>query len=137
MLFPSKVKFRKQHKGRARNKRIATDKIDLAFGEFGIKGIEPAWITSRQIEAARKSITHFLKKGGKLWIRVFPDKSVTTKGNEVPMGGGKGAPDHYVAVIKPGTIMFEIDGVKEEDAREAFRLAGSKLPMATKFVKRS
>lgn len=137
MLFPSKVKYRKQHRRRGSNLIVASDKIAVNFGEFGLRAVEPGLITARQIEAARRAITHFLQKKGKLWIRLFPDQSVTTKGNEVPMGGGKGAVDHYVAPTRPGTIMFEVDGIAESEAREAFRLAGSKLPVKTKFVKRT
>ncbi|MBI4457747.1 50S ribosomal protein L16 [Candidatus Uhrbacteria bacterium] len=134
MLIPSKVKHRKLHKGRARGKRIATDKVDVSFGSFGLKALESAWVTSRQIEACRRAMTRYLKRGGKIWIRIFPDKSVTTKGNEVPMGGGKGGVDHYVAIVRPGTVVFEMDGVAEDVAREAMRLAAYKLPMKTRFV---
>jgi len=133
--MPKKVKHRKWHKGRARNKRKATSKLNVDFGEFGIKTTDYAWITSRQIESARRAITHFTKRGGKVWIRIFPDKPVTKKGSEVPMGKGKGAVDHYVVVVKPGMVLFEIAGVTEEQAQEAFRLAGHKLPVKTKFVK--
>ncbi len=137
MLFPRKVKYRKQHRRRGSNLIVASDKVDINFGEFGLRTIEPGLITARQIEASRRAITHFLQKKGKLWIRLFPDQAVTAKGNEVPMGGGKGAVDHFVAPVRPGTIMFEVDGIPENEAREAFRLAGSKLPVKTKFVKRS
>jgi large subunit ribosomal protein L16 len=136
MLIPKKVKHRKWHKGRARNKRMATDKIDLSFGSFGLKATTSSWVNSRQIEAARRTIIHHFKRGGKLWIRIFPDRPVTTKGAEMPMGKGKGAVDHYVSVVKPGMIMFEVDGITEEVAREACRLAGHKLPVRTKFVKK-
>lgn len=134
MLIPKKVKHRKWHKGRARGKRVATDKIKVSFGAFGIKALSSAWVTSRQIEAARRAIIHYLKRGGKVWIRVFPDKPVTTKGSEMPMGKGKGAVDHYVTIVKPGMVLFEIDGVTEELAKEACRRAGHKLPVKTKFV---
>src|SRR5258706_15799761 len=113
MLMPKKVKHRKMHKGRGRGKRIATTKTRLAFGAYGLKAVTEAWVTSRQIEAARRAITRSIKRGGKIWIRIFPDKSITTKGAEMPMGKGKGAVDHYVAVVRPGTIMFEMDGVTE------------------------
>ncbi len=113
--------------------RIASDKILVNYGSFGLKAITGAWITARQIEAARRAITHDLKKGGRLWIRIFPDKSRTAKG-EVRMGGGKGAVDHYVTVVRPGTILFEIDGVTAEKAAEAFKLASYKLPVKTKMV---
>jgi large subunit ribosomal protein L16 len=135
MLIPRKVKHRKWHKkaGNSGGKK-ATRKIKLAFGNFGLKSLESNWITSRQIESARRTITHFIKRGGKIWIRIFPDKPRTTKGAETPMGKGKGAVDHYVAPVKPGTIMFEMDGVSEDVAKEALRLAGHKLPVKCKFV---
>lgn len=134
MLMPKKVKHRKWHKGRNRGEGIATTNTGLVFGSFGIKSMGHGWITSRQIEAARRAITHYVKRGGKLWIRIFPDKPVTKKGAEVPMGGGKGAPEYFVAVVKPGTIIFEIEGIDQEKAKEAMRLAGHKLPVRTKFV---
>ena len=134
MLLPKKVLHRKWHKGRRRNKGVATRANSVAFGSFGLKSQGYAWVTSRQIEATRRVLTRYVRKVGKIWIRVFPDKPVTKKGNEVPMGGGKGAPDHYVAVIKPGTVLFEMDGLSEEMAREAIKLAGYKLPVKTKFV---
>ena len=136
MLMPKKVKHRKLHKGRRRSKGVANRGTEFAFGSFGLKAMASKWMTSRQIEAARRAIIKYLRKGGKLWIRVFPAKAVTRKGTEVPMGGGKGAVDHYVVVIKPGRILFELEGIKEEDAREAFRKAGDKLPIKTKFIKR-
>lgn len=136
MFMPKKVKHRKQHKGRARGKRIASQKIALAFGEFGLKALSEAWITSRQLEAARRAMTHFVKRGGKIWIRVFPDRAVTIKGSEVPMGGGKGAPDHFVAVVRPGTVLFEIGGIPKADAVEAMRLASHKLGAQTKIIER-
>lgn len=134
MLIPKKVKHRKWHKGRSRTRTTETRGLDLAFGSFGIQALEPVWINSRQIEAARKSITHFTKRGGKIWIRVFPDKPVTKMPPEVTLGGGKGNVDHYVFPVKPGRMLFEIDGVKEEVAREAFRRAGHKLPVKTRIV---
>ncbi|MBZ9571856.1 50S ribosomal protein L16 [Patescibacteria group bacterium] len=134
MLIPRKVKHRKWMKGRSRG--IETRGAELAFGAFGLKSLETRWISSRQIEAARRAIIRYLKKGGKLWIRIFPHKPVTRKGTEVPMGGGKGSVDHYVFPIKPGRIIFEIDGITEEEAKEAFRKASDKLPVKTKFIKR-
>ncbi|MBU4204586.1 50S ribosomal protein L16 [Patescibacteria group bacterium] len=116
---------------------MITRATELNFGSFGLKSMDTKWITARQIEAARRVIIRYLKKGGKLWIRIFPDKPVTFKGNEVPMGGGKGGVDHYVYPIKPGRIIFELDGVKEEIAREAFKMAGGKLPIKTKFIKKA
>ncbi len=134
MLIPKKVKHRKWHKGRARNIRHATDKIDLAFGPYGLKAMTPAWITSQQIEAARRVLSRYIKRGGKIWIRVFPDKPITQKGNETPMGSGKGAVDHYVAVIKPGTIMFEMDGIPAASAKQALESAGYKLGTVCKYI---
>lgn len=136
MLMPKKVKYRKWHKGRRRNKGLASRKIGLAFGDYGLKSLGTCWITARQIEAARRTIIHHLGSEGKMWIRIFPDKPVTTKGSEVPMGKGKGEVDHYVTPVKPGMILFEITGVKEEIAKESFRLASHKLPIKTKFAKR-
>ncbi len=132
MLIPRKVKHRKWHKGRMKGK--ASSKTKLDFGSYGLKSWSTAWVTSRQIEAARRAMTRFVQKGGKIWIRIFPDKPVTTHGSEVPMGGGKGSVDHYVVVVKPGMVMFEIDGVSEEMAKEAMRLASHKLPVKTKFI---
>jgi large subunit ribosomal protein L16 len=134
MLMPSKVKFRKMHKGRGLNKRQATTKLDVSFGSYGLKALDGAWVTSRQIEAARRAMTRYIKRGGKVWIRIFPDKPITFHGNENTMGGGKGAVDHYVAIVRPGTVMFEMDGVTESIAREALRLAGHKLPLRARFV---
>ncbi|MBI4276631.1 50S ribosomal protein L16 [Candidatus Uhrbacteria bacterium] len=134
MLIPKKVKYRKQHK--LPQKGNATRKIALAFGSYGLKAMNDAWITSRQIEAARRAITHSLKRGGKLWIRIFPDKSVSLKGAEVPMGGGKGGVDHYVAIIRPGTILFELDGITRDIAREALTRAAYKLPVKTRIVEK-
>lgn len=134
MLMPKRTKHRKSHRGRMKGK--ATRGAQVSFGEFGLQALEPCWLTSRQIEAARRAIVRYVKRGGKLWIRVFPDKPVTAKPAETRMGGGKGNVDHWVAVVKPGRILFEIAGVKEEAAREAMRLASHKLPIKTQFVSR-
>lgn len=134
MLMPKKTKYRKQQRGRM--KGIAKGRAELSFGEYGMKALECAWITARQIEAARVAITRYLKKGGKLWINIFPDKPVTKKPAETRMGKGKGAPEYWVAVVKPGRIIFEIEGVEREKAKEAVRLASAKLPLKTKFVTR-
>ena len=134
MLLPKKVLHRKWHKGRRRHLGVATRADYVAFGECGMKSQEHGWISSRQIEAARRVLTRYVKKGGKIWIRIFPDKPITKKGNETPMGGGKGSPDHYVAVVKPGTVMFEMGGVPEAIAKEAMRFAGHKISVMTKFV---
>ncbi|HQX55065.1 MAG TPA: 50S ribosomal protein L16 [Pyrinomonadaceae bacterium] len=135
MLMPKKVKHRKVMKGRMRGK--ATRGEQISFGDFGLKALEAGWITDRQIEAARIAMTRHVKRGGKIWIRMFPDKPITKKPAETRMGSGKGAPDHWVAVIKPGRVMYEIQGVDEALAREAFRLAAQKLPIKTKFVTRA
>lgn len=132
--MPKKVKHRKWHKGRKRNLGISASRTELNFGSYGLKAMTHAWVTARQIEAARRTLTHYLKRGGKVWIRIFPDKPVTKKGSEVPMGSGKGAPDHFVVVVKPGVIMFEMEGVAVDKAQEAMRLASFKLPMKTKFI---
>jgi large subunit ribosomal protein L16 len=132
MLMPKRVKYRKHHRGRMQGKAIRGSQ--MAFGSYGLKALAPAWITSRQIEAARVAITRHIKRGGKLWIRIFPDKPVTKKPAETRMGKGKGAPEFWVAVVKPGRIMFELEGVSTEIAKEAMRLAGYKLPIRTKFV---
>ncbi|MGQ9674890.1 MAG: 50S ribosomal protein L16 [Chloroflexota bacterium] len=134
MLMPKRVKHRKVHRGRMGGP--ASRGATVAFGEYGLQALEPAWIDSRQIEAARRAITHHVRRGGKVWIRIFPHKSVTAKPAETRMGSGKGAPDHWVAVVKPGRILFEIAGVREEVAREALRLASHKLPIATQVVVR-
>lgn len=134
MLMPKRVKYRKAQRGRMKGR--ATRGNTVAFGEYGLQALEPHWITSRQLEAARRAIVRFVRRGGKLWIRVFPDKPVTAKPAETRMGGGKGALSHWVAVVKPGRILFEIAGVREEVAREAFRLAANKLPIRTQFVSR-
>jgi large subunit ribosomal protein L16 len=132
MLMPKRVKYRKAHRGRMKGR--ATRGITLSFGEYGLQALEPYWITSRQIEAARRAIVRYVKRSGKLWIRIFPDKPVTARAAESRMGGGKGALSHWVAVVKPGRILFEIGGVAEDTAREAFRLASHKLPISTQFV---
>ena len=134
MLMPSKVKFRKQQRGRRTGK--AQKGSTVCFGEYGLKALEDVWMTSRQIEAARIAMTRFIKRGGKIWIRVFPDKPITKKPTEVRMGKGKGAPEAWVAVVKPGRILFEMEGVPVDIAREAMRLAAHKLPIKTKFVQR-
>lgn len=132
--MPKKVKHRKWHRGRIHGS--ATSKINVSFGSFGLKALEARWVTARQIEAARRAMTRFIQRGGKIWIRIFPDKPVTFKGNEIRMGGGKGSVDHYVVVVKPGMVLFEIDGVKDSVAREALRLAAYKLPVKTRIVSR-
>lgn len=134
LLMPKRVKYRKAQRGRMRGKALRG--ASLAFGDYGLKALEPAWITNRQIEAARVSLTRSVKRSGKIWIRIFPDKPVTKKPAETRMGKGKGAPESWVAVVKPGRILYEIEGVTEEAARDAFRLAAQKLPIATKFVSR-
>ncbi|MCX7778985.1 MAG: 50S ribosomal protein L16 [Patescibacteria group bacterium] len=136
MLAPKKTKYHKAQKGRKRKTGQASSRNYLAFGDFGLKTLETAWITDRQIEAARRAISKFIKKGGKIWLRIFPDKPITKKPPEVPMGGGKGSVDHWVAPVKAGTIIFEMTGLKEELAREAFRYASHKLPVKTKFIKK-
>src|SRR3989344_4494123 len=135
MLMPKRVKYRKIMRERGgRSKGVATSKTELAFGSFGLKAQDNSWITSRQIEAARRAMTRSIKKGGKIWIRIFPDKSITLKGSEIRMGGGKGPVDHYVAVVKRGTILFEMDGVDVATAKEAMRLAKYKFPVRTTFI---
>jgi large subunit ribosomal protein L16 len=134
MLMPKKTKYRKSHKGKRGGK--ATRLASVSFGSFGMKSLEARWITSRQIEAARKVLTKYLKKGGKMWIRVFPDKPVTEKGGEIPMGKGKGAVDHYVVVVKPGMVLFEIEGISEAEAKEAIISAAHKLPIKCRFAKK-
>ncbi len=135
MLMPKRVKYRKAQRGRMRGK--AQRGAALAFGEYGLKALEPGWVTNRQIEAARVALTRSLKRGGKIWIRIFPDKPVTKKPAETRMGKGKGNPEGWVAVVKPGRILYEMQGVNEEAAREAFRTAGQKMGIATKFVTRA
>ncbi|MBL1176377.1 50S ribosomal protein L16 [Pantanalinema sp. GBBB05] len=134
MLSPRRTKFRKQQRGRMRG--LATRGSALNFGEFGLQALEPSWITSRQIEASRRAMTRYIRRGGKIWIRIFPDKPVTMRPAETRMGSGKGAPEFWVAVVKPGRVLFEIAGVSEEVAREAIRLASFKLPIKTKFIMR-
>lgn len=134
MLMPKRVKHRKQHRGRRTGKAFRGSKI--TFGQFGLKALEDHWITSRQIEAARIAMTRYIRRGGKIWIRIFPDKPVTQKPAETRMGSGKGSPEFWVAVVKPGRILFEMEGVDEEVAREAMRLAAHKLPIKTRFVVR-
>ena len=134
MLMPKKVKYRKQQRGRMRGKAYRGNTV--AFGDYGLMTLEPKWLTDRQIEAARVAISRKMKRGGKIWIRVFPDKPITKKPQETRMGKGKGAPEGWVAVIKPGRILFEMEGVSEKEAREAMRLASAKLPMKVRFVTR-
>ncbi|OGY90402.1 MAG: 50S ribosomal protein L16 [Candidatus Komeilibacteria bacterium RIFCSPLOWO2_01_FULL_52_15] len=133
MLAPKKVKFRKSQRT-DHIRGVATRMNELSFGQYGLKSLEASWVTSRQIEAARRAMSRFIARGGRIWIRIFPDKSITTKGAEMPMGKGKGAVDHYVAVVKPGTMLFEMSGVTPETAREAMDLASFKLPVKTKFI---
>lgn len=132
MLSPKKTKFRKQHRGRMQGN--ASKGNQIAFGEYGLQTLEPGWLTSRQIEATRRTITRYVKRGGKLWIRIFPDKPVTARPAETRMGSGKGAPEYWVAVIKPGHVLFEISGVSQQVAKEAMKLASYKLPVQTKFI---
>lgn len=134
MLMPKKIKYRKQHRGRMRGKAYRGSEVN--FGQYGLQAVEAALITDRQIEAARVAMTRKIKRAGRVWIRIFPDKPMTSKPAETRMGKGKGSPDHWVAVVKPGRIMYEMEGVPEELAREAFRLASHKLPIKTKFVER-
>ncbi len=133
-LMPKRVKFRKAHRGRM--KGISSRASKISFGEYGLKALAPSWVTSRQIEAARVALTRHLKRGGKVWIRVFPDKPVTAKPAETRMGKGKGSPEYWVAVVKPGRVLFELEGIPEDLAREAMRLAAHKLPLRTKFITR-
>jgi len=132
MMFPRKVKHRKWQKGNSSG--LTKAGAELAFGSFGLKSLETCWLNGRQIEAARRAMTRYVQRGGRIWLRVFPDKPVTKKGTEVPMGGGKGSVEYYVAVIKPGRILFEMDGIDEKTAREALRLAAYKLPVKTRFI---
>ena len=132
MLMPKRVKFRRVQRGRLKGKAMRGN--ELAYGHYGIVALEPAWITSQQIEAARIAMTRYIRRGGNVWIKIFPDKPITEKPAETRMGSGKGSPEYWVAVVKPGRIMFEMDGVSEEVAREAMRLAGHKLPIKTKFI---
>ncbi|OIP24632.1 50S ribosomal protein L16 [bacterium CG2_30_37_16] len=132
MLMPRKSKYRKSHKCEVTGNE--TRGLELSFGQYGLKALEPIWLNSRQIESARRAMTRYIKRGGKIWIRVFPAKPVTKKPQEVRMGGGKGSVDHYVAVIRPGRVLFEMDGISKEVAKEALRLAAHKLPIKTKFI---
>ena len=134
MLMPKRVKRRKQHRGRMKGKALRGNKI--TYGDYAIQALEPAWITANQIEAARVAMTRYIKRGGKVWIKIFPDKPVTQKPAETRMGSGKGSPEFWVAVVKPGRVMFEIAGIPEDMAREAMRLAQHKLPIKTKFITR-
>jgi large subunit ribosomal protein L16 len=134
MLVPKRVKYRKQQRGRRSG--IATRGSTLVFGQYGLKALEAAWITNRQIEAARRAMTRYVKRGGKVWIRIFPDKPITAKPAETRMGKGKGAPEGWVVVVKPGRILYEMEGIPEAEAKEAMRLAAMKLPIATRFVSR-
>ena len=134
MLVPKKVKHRKWQKGRSRWRQVETRGLTLSYGQYGLKALEPAWLNSLQIEAGRKTITNFLKRSGRLWIRVFPDKPITLQAPEKTLGGGKGAVDHYVFPVRPGRIIFEIDGVPKETAVEALRLASYKLPFKSKLI---
>lgn len=135
MLLPKKVKHRKWQKGRSKGRLVETRGVSLAYGSFGLQALEPYWINSRQIEAGRRTITNFVKRGGKIWIRVFPDKPVTKKPPEVTLGGGKGSVDRYVFPVRPGRIIFEMDGITEDVAKRALTLAGHKMPFRTRFVK--
>lgn len=134
MLLPKKVKHRKWHYPRRANAGVATRTNTVAFGSFGLRAVGHGWLTSREIEAVRRVLTRYVKRGGKIWIRIFPDRPITKKGNELPMGGGKGSPDHYVATVKPGTVMFEMDGVPATVAKEALLAATYKLSVKSKFV---
>lgn len=136
MLAPKKLKHRKHQKGRKSNRTFESRGTKISFGSYGLKATSAKWITSAQIEACRRAIIRYLRKGGKLWVRIFPDKVVTKKGQEVPMGGGKGSLDHYVCPVRPGRVLFELEGIDEKSAHEALRKAGSKLPVKTKFVKK-
>ena len=135
MLIPKRIKHRKHHRGHTRG--VATAGNNINFGVFALKALENAWVTARQIEAARRAMTRYVQRGGKIWIRMFADKPVTLHGNESPMGGGKGAVDHYVFAVKPGRVLFEIDGVSSETAVEALRLASHKLPLKTRIISRT
>ena len=134
MLMPKRVKHRRVHRGRMKGKAYSGNTV--TYGEYGLQALEPTWMTANQIEAARRAMTRYIKRGGQIWINVFPDKPVSKKPAEVRMGSGKGAPEYWVAVIKPGRVLFEMSGVGEEVAREAMRLAAQKLPVKTKFIKR-
>ncbi len=135
MLLPKRVKYRRVHRGRMKGKALRGNQV--TYGDYGIMATEPAWVTSNQIEAARIAMTRYIRRGGQVWIKIFPDKPVTEKPAETRMGSGKGSPEYWVAVVKPGRVLFEIGGVSEADAKEAIRLAGHKLPMKTKFVRKA
>jgi len=135
MLIPKKVKHRKWQKGRSRKRQVETRGVSLVFGSYGLQALSNSWVSSRQIEAARRAVVNYFKKGGKLWIRIFPDKPVTRKPPEITMGGGKGNVEFYAFPVRRGRILFEVDGVSEETAREALRRAGDKMPVKTKFIK--
>ena len=132
MLLPKRVKYRRVHRGRLKGQALRGNEVN--YGDFGLQALEPAWITSNQIEAARVAMTRYTKRGGQVWIKIFPDKPITEKPAETRMGSGKGSPEYWVAVVKPGRVLFEMDGIDEATAREAMRLAGHKLPIKTKFV---
>lgn len=134
MLIPKKVKHRKWHKGRSKNRTVETRGLNLDYGQFGLKALGSAWLNARQIEAGRKTITNFLKRQGRLWIRVFPDKPITKRPPESTLGGGKGSVDHYVFPVKPGRIIYELDGIGRDIAEKALRLAGHKMPFKTKVI---
>lgn len=136
MLLPKKVKHRKWHRPRRLNKGVASRLTTIAFGSFALRSVSHGWVTSRQIEACRRVLTRYVKRGGKIWIRVFPDRPVTRKGSEVPMGGGKGSPDHYVCTVKPGTVLFEMEGITPAQAKEALLASAYKLPVKTVFIER-
>lgn len=136
MLSPKRTKFRKAQKGRRRMGGTSSRKLNISFGDYGLKVLETGWITDRQIESVRKAITKYLKKGGKMWLRIFPDKPVSTKSAEVPMGGGKGTVDHWVAPVRAGAVIFELTGISEDEARAAFRSAAFKLSVKAKFIKK-
>ena len=135
MLMPKRVKYRKPH-SHPRIKGVAKRGTDIAFGEYGLKALEPKWITARQIEASRVALTRYIKKGGKVWIRIFPDKAITKHPAETRMGKGKGAPDHWVAVVRPGRVLFELEGLTPDLAKRAMKLAADKLPIRTRFITR-
>ncbi len=134
MLIPKKVKHRKWHKGRSKKRLVETRGTTVSYGSHGLQALEAAWVTSRQIEAARRTVTNFMKRQGRLWIRIFPDKPITKRPPEVTMGGGKGAVDHYVFPVRPGRVLFEVDGIPDETARRALILAGHKMPIKTRVV---
>lgn len=136
MLIPKKVKHRKWHKGRHRNRGVASRATTVAFGSYGYRAESHGWVSSRQIEAARRVLTRYVKRGGKIWIRMFPDRPVTRKGNEIPMGGGKGSPEFYVCTVKPGMVLFEMDGISASAAKEALEAVGYKLPVRGRFVEK-